>query len=225
MSISLHTPSCCACCLQDSQKHFREVEANLKETKAKLKQSEQALADVTAGRPASEQKQAELAQQLQSAQQSNDQLTSSNTDLSQQLADAKSVKSHVQDNSQAVQQQLQAAKQQHVQMQEANTKLSQQLEQASSRKSAAMEELAKKKDEVADLSEELQVAHKRVEILEADYDRVNKHLQVCDAIDEVMLSTKCQRCHVQFSCKCLCVACLHDTSTFSWLTDLQWRLP
>lgn len=67
-------------------------------------------------------------------------------------------------------------------MEEDNNGLTQQLEQASTSKSAAVEELAKKKDEVDHLTEELQVAHKRIEIVEADVERVNKQLQVRSAI-------------------------------------------
>lgn len=90
----------------------------------------------------------------------------------------KEVEAHLQESKG----QLQSTQQQHAQLEEANNGLTQQLEQASTSKSAAVEELAKKKDEVDHLTEELQVAHKRVEIVEADIERVNKQLQVRSAI-------------------------------------------
>ena len=160
---------------------MQAAQQQVEEVKATLKQSAQAQADATTDKSAAETKQAELAQQLESAQQSSEQLRSSNTDLAQQLAEARSGRTDMKADLKAVKGQLQAAQQQAGQLKEANADLTQQLEQAVSRKSSALDHLAKKKAEAAELDEEVQCSHRHVESIQADLDRVTKQLQVSRA--------------------------------------------
>ena len=81
------------CCLQDNVKQRKEAEARFQQMTADLQQKEQALADATEAKSAAEGKQAQLSEQLESAQQQQKDQEKSCADLAQQLEQANTRKS------------------------------------------------------------------------------------------------------------------------------------
>lgn len=102
----------------------------------------------------------------------------------QALANATAAKSAAEGKQAQPSKQLESAQQQQKDQAKTHADLVQQLEQANSRKSAAMEDLAKRKDEVDQLGEQLQAAQQHAESVQADLGKINKQLQVCTPVTQ-----------------------------------------